>query len=206
MPYSHEFLKKHISTAHPELLDDFVAGWNGLGPLSQARWRQQAFITPKKKVEPFCWLSWTTVRKDELFASRKNDVSIETPLKRFEKQLGILFHDSMQNAGHMFRLPHMRPLGRRQFLNPTGKNPSSSERHLIAKDAANFVIRSELRNLLIKWKKDLDEHGLEALQKVYLAAPQLEEEDDEKTFDFGNFNPRLVCDSGSDLSDDEEEE
>ena len=196
------YLKNHISAAHPELLDAFVEGWNNLGPLSQAHWRQQAFIAPRQKVESNCWLSWTTVQVDELFEPRKKDFSFDIPLSNFEKQLAILFHNNMQHAGHLFNLPYMPPLENRQFFSPIEKHPSSSERHAIAKDAAKFVIHTELRKMMMKWKKDLDEHGLEALRKVYLAAPQLE--DDEKKFDFADFNSHLNCDSASDISDEED--
>ena len=37
-------------------------------------------------------------------------------------------------------------------------------RHTIVKDAAKHVIHTELRKLLMKWKKDLDENGVEALR------------------------------------------
>lgn len=190
MPYDYEALKNHVSAAHPELLDAFVEGWNNLGPQSQSHWRQQAFLTPKNKVTYKCWLSWTTVQTNLLFGRRKDDFPFDFPLSNFEKELAILFHNKMQHVGQLFDLPYMPPVENK------GAHRSSSERHTIAKDAAKFVIHTELRKVLKKWKKDVDEHGLEALRKVYLTAPQFE--DDEKN---ERFDSDWGCDSASDLSD-----
>ena len=52
----------------------------------------------------------------------------------------------------------------------------------------------------MKWKKDLDEYGLDALRRVYLVAPQLEEDNEEK-FDFRDFELDVDCDSDSNISD-----
>lgn len=105
----------------------------------------------------------------------------------------------MQDTGQLSDIPYMPPLEGKAYSSPINTNPSSSDRHAIAKDAAKFVIQSELKKLLMKWKKDFEEHDLETLQKVYLAAPKFEE--DEKEFDFADFDAELDCDSASDISD-----
>src|SRR5947207_6814676 len=101
MPYDYEFLKKHISAAHPELLDAFEEGWNRIGSLSQAHWRQKGFIAPKQKVERQSWLAWTTVQTDELFEPRKDDHSVDIPLSKFEKRLAVLLHNTMQDTDEL---------------------------------------------------------------------------------------------------------
>lgn len=197
MPYTYEYLKHHISEVHPEILDSFVEGWNRLGPISQAKWHQQGLLAPRQKVECKCWLAWTKVKIDELFEARKLNDSFEIPFSEFEKQLAIIFHDSMQHAGDFFNLPYMPPLEGREYSSPIGDNPSISERHQIVKDAAKVVIRIELQKALMKWKKDLDEYGVDALRRVYLMAAQLKEDD--QKFEFED----LDCDSDSNISNDE---
>src|SRR5215471_297298 len=157
MPYTYEHLKHHISDVHPEILDAFVEGWNKLGPISQATWSQKGLLLPRQKLEYHCWLSWMTVRTDELFNARKANHSFQVPLSKFEKQLAILFHDSMEHAGEFFNLPYMPRLHGRQYQGPGGNNESGSERHVIVNDAAKVVIRIEMQKMLMKWKKDLDE-------------------------------------------------
>jgi len=198
MPYSYENLKHHISDVHPEILDSFVEGWNRVGPISQAKWRQQGLLAPRQKVEYKCWLSWTTVQIDELFKARKVNNSFEIPLSKFEKQLAIIFHDSMQHAGDFFNLPYMPPLEDKEYCAPNGRSPSSSERHAIVKDAARVVIRIEMEKVLMKWKKDLDEYGVDAMRRVYLMETQLKEDDER--FD---FEEDLNCDSDSNISNEE---
>src|SRR5438876_804133 len=119
MPYDYELLKKNVSTTHPEVLDAFVEGWNKIGPLSQAHWRQLAFVAPKVKVERRVWLSWTALLYDELFDARKEDRSFDIRLSTVEKQLAILFHNSMQYAAYLFGLPHMPPLADGQYYSPS---------------------------------------------------------------------------------------
>ena len=86
------------------------------------------------------------------------------------------------------------------YYYPTSEEGTSSERHAIAKDAANIVIHTELKKMLMKLKKDLEEQGVEALREVYLAASKLEEENDEEKFDVGDFDSDLDCDSTSDIT------
>src|SRR5208282_788588 len=126
MPHDYELLKNHISTAHPEILDVFVEGWNSLDPLTQARWRQKGFITPRKKVQTSGWLSWTAVRIDKLFELREQNFSTNTSLSTFEKRLAILFHNSIQHSGHLFGLPYMPPLKDRVYTSPDMENETSS--------------------------------------------------------------------------------
>jgi hypothetical protein len=203
MPYGYEFLKNHFSAVHPELLEAFVEGWNTLDPVSQDHWSQQGIITPKVPITLKCWLSWTTTQMDKVFLARETDPTLKIPLSKFENRLAILFHNTMDHAGHLFGFPYMPPLENREYLSPSGEHPSSSERHAIAKDMAKFVIHSELGKILIKWKENVDENGIEALRKAYLTAPQLEE-DNEKKFDFKDSDWYLDCDSDSDISDDDE--
>lgn len=198
MPYNYESLKNHVSAVHPELLDAFVEGWNQLGPQSQDHWRQRALITPAQKVVCQYWSSWTNIKRVEFFKQRGN-LPFDIPLSKFEKQLAILFHDSMQHGGDLFHFPYMPPVRHIEYESPTGR--SSSERHMMAKDAAKTVIHTALRKLLMEWKEDLEENGLEALRKVYLVGPQLK--DNEKMFNFSDFNSDLNCDSGSDMSDED---
>ena len=197
MPYDYEFLKNHISRAHPELLDAFVEGWNNLGAQLQARWRQTGLMAPKKKVELSCWLAWTTIQIDQLFKPRIDNDPFDIPLSKYQKQLAILFHNNMQDADDFLGLPYMPALDHREYHPPSGETVSSSERHLIAKDAAAVIIRMELGNVLMKWKKDFDEYGLDALRRVYLTEPRLEE-DNEKKFDFEDFDSDLDCASDFD--------
>jgi hypothetical protein len=202
MPYNYEILENHISAAHPELLDAFVEGWNKLGHISQSYWSQKGFIAPKQKVQCLSWLSWTTVQVDVVYEPRKPVDPFNVPLSKFEKQLSILFHNNMRHAGDLFDFPYMAPLEGREYCSPTGESPSSSERHAIAKDAARVVLRTEIGKVLMKWKKDLDEYGLDSLRRVYLATPQLEE-GGEKKFDLEDFELDLDCDSESNISDED---
>ena len=194
MPCDYEILKNHVSAAHPELLEAFVEGWNNLSPQLRDRWRREGFMVPKKKVEPKGWSSWTATRMKDVMTPRTQDSSFNVPLSDFEERLAILFHNNMQHSGDLFGLPYMPPLENRQYYSRTGDELSSSERHAIAKDAATVIIHTELRKLLIKWKKDLEEHGLDALRNAYLAAPKLEEED---KFKFSDFDADVDCDSVS---------
>ena len=197
MPYDYELLKNHISTAHPEIFDAFVEGWNILDPKLQAYWSQGGLIMPRQKVEPKAWLSWTTVKVDQFFESRAKDFS--TDLLLFEKRLTVLFHNNIQHSGHLFNLPYLPPIENRVYRPPGTHYESLSERHIIAKDAAKFIIHIELRKLLMKWKKDLKENGLDALREVYLDEPQLEE-DVEEGFNLEDFDLNFDCKSldGSD--------
>jgi hypothetical protein len=196
MPYTYEYLKRHISEVHPEILDSFVEGWNRLGPVSQAKWLQQGLLAPRQKVEVKYWFAWTTIKIDELFEARKLNNSFEFPVSKFEKQFAIIFHDSMKHANDFFNLPYMPPLKGKSYGSPMDdNNRSRSERHAIVKDAAKVVVRIEMENALRKWRKDLDEYGVDALRRVYLMAAQLK--DDEK-FEFED----LDCDSDSNISND----
>lgn len=47
-------------------------------------------------------------------------------------------------------------------------------------------------------ERDIDEHGIDALRKVYPATPQLGE-DDGKRYDLKEFDLHLDCDSDSDF-------
>ena len=152
MAYTYEYLKNHISDAHPEILDSFEEGWNRLGPLSQATWRQNGLMTPRRKVDYECWLSWTTTQIDKLFKLSKDYDPFEFRLSKFEKQLAILFHNSMQHGSDLFSLPYMPPLEDKAFTSPTANDSSASERHVIVKDAAKVVIHIEMRKVLMKWK------------------------------------------------------
>lgn len=198
MPYTYEYLKHHISEVHPEILDSFVEGWNRLGPISQAQWHQQGLLAPRQEVKYKCWFAWTTTKIGELFKARKLNNSFEIPLSKFEKQFAIIFHDSVQHAGDFFNLPYMPPLHDKEYGCPREHNTSRSERHAFVKDAAKVVIRIEMEKALMKWRKDLDEYGVDALRSVYLMAAQLKE-DDEKF----EFNEDLDCDSDSNISVDE---
>ena len=95
----------------------------------------------------------------------------------------------MENSGVILGLPCMPPL--------PGDHPS--ERHTIAGAAAKSIIHTELKKLLVKWKNDLDEHGIDALRKEFLTTRQ--PEDEELKFDFADFNSEIDCDSDSDFSD-----
>src|SRR6266496_1030602 len=160
MRYDYELLKNHVSRCHPEVLVTFLQGWNKLGPLSQAHWRQLGLIAPREKVESRHWLSWATAKVSELFES-KEGLCCDTPLSHYERQLAGLFHDSMQHSGELFDLPYMPPLKNRVYSCPDRYHSSPSELHMIVKDAANVIVHSVLTKLVSKWKKDLDERGLD---------------------------------------------
>jgi hypothetical protein len=194
MPYDYEVLKNHIATAHPELLDAFLEGWNHLGPESQAYWHQQGLVAPKEKVKAKHWSSWTAVKLMELFASKSDNISFNNCLSEFEDRLAVLFHNSMQNSGQFFGLPSMPPLvveapdcldGHYRFL---------TERHFIAKSAAKAIIYTELGKLLMKWKKDLGELGVDALGKAFSTAIQMKDDIGGK-FDVEDFASDFDCDS-----------
>ena len=195
MPYNYETLEKHISAVHPELLDAFVQGWNNLGSRSQAGWCQRGFIAPKQKVERLWWLSWTTVQVDELYQQRRGADPFDVPLSKFQKYLTILFHNNMEHVDDLFGLPYMPPIKHGEY---------SPERHAIAKDAARVVMYTEMGKLLMKWKKDLEEYGLDSLRSVYLTAPQLE--GDGEKFDFKDFESDFDCDSDSNETNSSDEE
>src|SRR5215471_13425398 len=144
MRYDYELLKNHVSRCHPEILDAFLQGWDQLGQSSQAYWRRQGLVVPRKKVDPRHWLSWTTVKVNELFESKKS-LCDRMPLSSYEDQLAGLFHDSLQHSGKLFDLPYMPPLTNKVYYCPGGIHSSSSERHMIVKDAANVIIHTALR-------------------------------------------------------------
>src|SRR5271169_4603940 len=160
MPHDYESLKNHVSATHPEILDAFVGGWNELDPDLQHCWRKQGMIEPRVKVESNAWLSWTTFKLEMLFESKAEDYPFDKPLSTYMKRLGILFHNSMEHSGDIFRFPYMPHLNCRTYSSPDNSCRSATERHAIAKDAAKSVIHTELRKMLIKWKKDLDENGI----------------------------------------------
>jgi hypothetical protein len=137
-----------------------------------------------ERVESDTWESWTTFRFDLL----RRSTSFEWDLSTYENRLGIAFHNSMEYTGDVFRFPYMRPMKPRESWigHPTG--PPVSERYAIAKHAARSIIHAELRKLLMKWKSDLDEHGIDALRKVYPATLQL---GDEKGYDLEEFDSEL---------------
>ena len=198
MPYDYEVLKNHIATVHPELLDAFVEGWNCLGSESQAYWHQQGLVAPKEKVKSKRWVSWTAVKMMQSFTSKSDDVSLKMQSQDFENRLIVLFHNSIQNSGQFFGLPIMPPVGKKVFKCPAGCHKYSSERHLVAKDVARVIIQSDLRKLLVKWKKDLGEMGVDALRKAYSDAVQMKDDAGGK-FDIGDFPPDVDCHSDSDL-------
>lgn len=202
MPYSYENLKNHVSSAHPYIFDAFVEGWNKLNPLVQASWLQDGLVRTKDAAERKSWLAWTTVAIDAVF-KKKDDTSFDQPLSMYQKQLAILFHNSMDHVGQLFDLPHMPPLADREYRSPTGSQSAGSERHIIARNAANFVVHMALRKLLRKWKNNLNERGLEALREVYLADCSGENVHEDK-FNFQVFGTDLGCDSESNISDEED--
>ena len=197
MPPDYEILKKHISVAHPEILDSFVEGWNNLGPSGKDFWTTKTILNPREKVESFPWLSWTTMKIRELRDSREGTYFLDE-LSTYEKRLAVLFHNRMEHSGSIFSFPYMPPLRDRVYYITNSSSESRTERHSIAKDAAKIIIHAELRKVLMKWQEDLDEHGIDALRKVYFANPLT---DDQKKFDLSDADLEIDCDSASEFSD-----
>ena len=98
----------------------------------------------------------------------------------------------------------MRPLENKVHYCPDGYHDSISERHMIVRDAANVIIHTELSKLVSKWKKDLDERGLDAFKEFYLVPA--ESVKDVENMEVGEFDTHLNCDSSSGEFDEEEEE
>ena len=82
----------------------------------------------------------------------------------------------------------MPPIENKVYRCSGGCHEFSSERHAIVKDAAKFIIHTEMRKLLVKWKKDIKEQGLEALRNVYLHEYKLEDD----KFDTTDFNNLVI--------------
>ena len=198
MPCDYEILKKHVTVAHPEILDAFLESWKSLDSSGKHGWAQKSILKPREKAETIPWLSWTTFIIDRFNESRRDHYSIPETLSSYERRLGVLFHDVMEHSGSILGFPYMPPLRDRVYPFPNAQGNSRTERHSIAKDAAKTIIHAELRKLVMKWEKDLEEHGIDALRKVYFANP-LEEDEDE--FDMSDSALEVDCDSASDFSD-----
>ena len=80
-----------------------------------------------------------------------------------------------------------------------GCHTSYSERHTIVKLAAKYIVQVELEKLLMTWKKNLDEQGIDALKNLYSAIPKVEEDNEDRSHE--EFPLSLDCDSDSDFSD-----
>ena len=98
----------------------------------------------------------------------------------------------------------MPPLKNKVYYCPNDQHQSLNECHMIVKDAANVIVHSVLTKLVSKWKKDLDERGLDAFKEYYLApAERIEYIENVK---IGEFDTHLNCDSSEDGFDEEDEE
>jgi hypothetical protein len=67
MLYNYETLKDHVTSFHSQFLDDFIQGWESIGPITQSNWLGHGISTPEKDGigyrEDYCdiWMGWRRV-------------------------------------------------------------------------------------------------------------------------------------------------
>jgi hypothetical protein len=180
-----------MASGHPEYFPSFVAGWENLGPIIQANWLSKALISPKDLDHtPSYWSSWVPVRLRKMRIGRDlNHNCYDT--SDLSKAIATKIRQKMSHSGQLFGIPFLP--SNEEFLIPQlvgseviasfdrfGRDEGSMCDE-ISQLAANAIVNAELslhiRSWLEKWRKDIEEIGLQAVQKHWPAPknpPKLE--------------------------------
>jgi hypothetical protein len=167
-----------------------------MGPISQSNWRYRSVVDPYEKSDllndptperPYnpgriisslgvCWSTWSAVRLAETTEGRCTDGLPEITTGQLEKDMATLVYSHMTHSGILFGLPYLPSMrqgdhaadGLDQILPMDNDNKLC---HDISNKVARTIVDAEVRHLLEdwkqRWKKDIEENGVQVVAKYW---------------------------------------
>jgi hypothetical protein len=159
-------LRGHIASSHSDVLDAFDIGWEVLGPSGQADWLQIGIFARGSALFPFTWESWTGPILEEIrktggpygppggFRTLTTAGSLST--------LTALISKKMDHSGSLYGIPEI-PLTAPVYHSPLKEG--------VAAFAASVIMEVEMKQILERLKKEIEQNGLDAIRKYYPGLP-----------------------------------
>jgi hypothetical protein len=163
-----------------------------MGPISQSNWRDRGAVDPNEKSDLFnvatprrpydpnriissfgvMWSNWAAVRFAETTEGRLSEDLPDITTEQLEKDIATLVESHMTHSGILFGLPYLPSMGEGS-LGALGhilpKDNDSRLCHDISNKVARTIVGAEVRQLLeewkLRWKKDIEENGVQVVAK-----------------------------------------